>query len=105
MTRRLMVFAILSLLLAGARPALAHGEFRIIGKITGITETTLDVKQTKDDKVVSMAMKKPVKVTRDGKPATASELKTGSNVVVVAHGDSLDGLEILEVKIVPPAKE
>lgn len=100
-----MMFAILALLLAGARPALAHGDFRIIGTITGRTETTLDVKQNKDNKVISMAMNKSVAVTRDGKPVPASELKTGLNVVVQAHGDSLDALEIVEIKILPPAKE
>jgi predicted PilT family ATPase len=104
-TRRLMMFAILSLLLAGTRPALAHGDFRIIGKITKITETTLEVKQTKDEKVVSMVMNKAVAVTRDGKSVNASELKTGLNVAVQAHGDSLDELEIVEIKILPPAKQ
>ncbi len=104
MTRRLMMFTILALLLAGARPAFAHGDFRIIGTITGVTATTLDVKQTKDGKVISMAMNKSVAVTRDGKPVPVSELKTGSNVVVQASGDSLDGLEIVEIKILPPAK-
>ena len=60
MTRRLMIFAIFALLLAGTRPALAHGDFRIIGTITGVTETTLDVKQNKDDKVILMAINKSV---------------------------------------------
>jgi hypothetical protein len=103
MTRRLMMFTILALLLAGA--AFAHGDFRIIGTVAGKTATTLDVKQTKDGKVISMAMDKSVVVTREGKPVPASELKTGSNVVVQAVGDSLDELEIVEIKILPPAKK
>ncbi len=104
MTRRLMMLAILALTLAGARPVLAHGDFRIIGTIAAVTETKLDVKQTKDDKVVSMPIDKSVAVTRDGKAVAASELKVGLNVVVQAIGDSLDELEVMEIKIVPPAK-
>lgn len=104
MTRRFLTFALFALLVAAARPALAHGDFRIIGTVTGMTEKTLDVKQTKDGKVVSMALQKTTKVTQDGKVVAASEVKVGVNVAVEAHGDTLDALEVVEIKILPPAK-
>ena len=105
MTRRLMMLCVLALLFAGARPVLAHGDFRIIGTITEVTASTLKVKQSKDDKIVSMPMDKSVVVTRDEKAVDASELKPGLSVVVQASGDSLDALEIVSIKIVPPVKK
>ena len=55
MKRRLMLAGILSLLIVGASPAAAHEDYRVIGTIAKVTATTLDVKQTKDDKTISMA--------------------------------------------------
>lgn len=101
MKRRLMLAGILSLLIVGASPAAAHEDYRVIGTIAKVTATTLDVKQTKDDKTISMAMNEETIVTRDATTVGASELKTGLSVVVDAHGDSLEELLVLDVRIVP----
>ena len=101
MKRRLMLAGILSLLIVGALPAAAHEDYRVIGTIAKVTATTLDVKQTKDDKTISMAMNEETIVTRDETTVGASELKTGLSVVVDAHGDSLEELLVLDVRIVP----
>ena len=102
MTRRLMMAGLLAALIAIAAPAIAHDDFRIIGKITKVTAKRLDVKQTKDGRTISMAMDHASLVTRDKKPVSVSELKAGLNVVVEAIGDSLKDLQVMEVKIVPP---
>ena len=79
----------------------AHDEYRVIGTATKLTATSLDVKQTKDGKIVSMKMDKQTIVTRDKKTVDRSELKVGASVVVDALGDSLKDLLVLEVRLVP----
>jgi uncharacterized cupredoxin-like copper-binding protein len=95
-------------LIAGSARPSAHDEFRIIGAVTKVTATSLDVKQTKDGQVVSMKMDKETTVTRDGRKVERVEIKTGGSVVVDALGDSLKDLLVLEVRLVPipkPAKK
>ena len=101
MKRRLVIAGILSLLIVGASPAAAHEDYRVIGTITKVTAKTLDVKQTKDDKTISMAMNEKTRVTRDNTAVGTAELKTGLSVVVDARGDSLEELLVKEVRIVP----
>ena len=92
-------------LLIGAASLSAHENYRIIGTIAKVNGTTVDVKQTKDGKVISMEMIKTSQVTRDKKPVPATELKAGANVVVDAHGDSLDELDVVEIRLVPAPKK
>ena len=106
MTRRTMMITLgllLGALAATATPAAAHNEYRIIGTIVSVTPTKLAVKQTKDAKVITMKMDKTVVVKKDDQKVALSLLKAGLSVVVDACGDSLDKLDVLEVKIVPPA--
>ena len=100
MKRRLMT-ALLALSILSIAPASAHEKFRIIGKITRVSSSVLDVKQTKDGKVILMFMPAKVKVTQDQKKGTIKDLKTGLSVVVDAIGDDLDDLEVVSVRIVP----
>lgn len=102
MTRRLMIAGVLAALVVGAAPTAAHDDYRIIGTITKVTAKTLDVKQTKDGKTISMRTDEATLVTRDKKKVSATELKVGLNVVVDARGDSLKDLVVLEVRLVPP---
>jgi hypothetical protein len=102
MTRRLMLVAVLAVLVLGTT-ASGHDEYRIIGTVTAVTASTLKVKQTKDGKILSMQMDGETIVTRDRKKVDRAELKTGLNVVVDARGDSLEDLEVLEVRLVPKA--
>jgi hypothetical protein len=101
MTRRLMVVAVLAMLALGATTVTAHDDYRIIGTVEKVTAKTLDVKQTKDGKIISMQMNGETIVTRDKKKVDRAELKTGLNVVVDARGDSLKDLQVLEVRLVP----
>jgi len=101
MTRRLMIAAVFAVLTVAASPALAHDDYRVIGTITKVSAKTLDVKQTKDGKTISMRMDEATLVTRDKKKVGAAELKTGVSVVVDARGDSLEDLVVLEIRIVP----
>ena len=103
MTRRLMMAALLAGLVFGTAPVMAHDDYRIIGTIAKVTSKTLDVKQTKDGKIISMAVNGNTLVTRDKKKVDATELKTGVSVVVDARGDSLKDLLVVEVRIVPAA--
>lgn len=80
----------------------AHEDFRIIGTVAKVTDTTLDVKQTKDGKIIAMRMSKTTVVTRDKKKVDRAELKVGAHVVADARGDSLKDLWIREVRLVPP---
>lgn len=101
MLRRFMLVT-LAAITVGFVPARAHDDYRIIGTITRVTATALDVKQTKDGKTIAMTMDSATQVTRDKKKVERAELKTGLNVVVDAQGDSLEDLAVLEVRLVPP---
>ena len=102
MTRRFVTVVTFAALLVGMASLSAHDDYRIIGAIAKVTAKTLDVKQTKDGKTISMTRDEATLVTRDKKTVSATELKTGLSVVVDARGDSLDDLLVLEVRIVPP---
>jgi hypothetical protein len=101
MLRRLILvtFAVLTV---GLVPARAHDDYRIIGTITRVTATALDVKQTKDGKTIAMKMDSATLVTRDKKKVERTELRAGLHVVVDARGDTLEDLAVLEVRLVPP---
>jgi hypothetical protein len=101
MTRRLMVVAVLAALVPGTTAVFAHDDYRIIGTVGKVTAKTIDVKQTKDGKIISMQINGETIVTRDKKKVDRAELKTGLNVVVDARGDSLKDLLVLEVRLVP----
>jgi hypothetical protein len=99
---RRFILATLAALTIGLVPALAHDDYRIIGAITRVTATTLDVKQAKDGRTIAMRTDSATLVTRDKKKVERVELKTGLSVVVDARGDSLEDLVALEVRLVPP---
>jgi hypothetical protein len=94
--------AIVAALLITGTSLSAHDKYRIVGTVAKANGTTLDVKQTKDGKTITMDMTDKTVVTRDKKKVGRAELKTGLNVVVDALGDSLDELDVVEVRIVPP---
>jgi hypothetical protein len=101
MLRRFVLMTV-AVLTVGLVPALAHDDYRIIGTITRVTATALDVKQTKDGKTIAMKMDSATLVTRDKKKVERAALKTSLNVVVDASGDSLEDLVVLEIRLVPP---
>jgi len=101
MLKRFMLVT-LAALTVGLMPALAHDDYRIIGTITRVTATALDVKQTKDGNTIVMKMDSATLVTRDKKNVERTELNAGLSVVVDARGDSLKDLVVLEIRLVPP---
>jgi hypothetical protein len=104
--RQIVIGAVaVALLLTIAVPS-AHENFRIIGTVAKVTATSLDVKQTKDGKIISMDMNNDTSVSRDNKRVDRAELKVGVNVVVDARGDSLEELLVHAVRLVPaPTKK
>jgi hypothetical protein len=101
MTRRLMIVAVFAVFGLMSTTASAHDDYRIIGTVERVTVNALDVKQTKDGKIISMQMDRETIVTRDKTKVDRAELKTGLNVVVDARGDSLEDLAVVEVRLVP----
>jgi hypothetical protein len=102
MTRRLSVMGIIAALFISGTSLSAHDKYRIVGTVAKVAGTVLDVRQTKDGKTITMDMTEKTVVTRDKKKVGRAELKTGLSVVVDALGDSLDELDAVEVRIVPP---
>ena len=103
MKRLTVAVACVALLVALATLS-AHDAYRIIGTVAKATATSLEVKQTKDGKVIAMIMHDATIVTRDKKKVPRAELKAGVHVVVDAQGDTLDELEVSEVRLVPAPK-
>jgi hypothetical protein len=110
---RRMVFGLygalaIFMLVVNAPRLSAHDEFRIIGTLTAVTASEIQVKQ-EDSKTVAIKLDKETLITRDKKTVKASELKKGRSVVVNALGDDFSDLLALEVRIVPtinpPAKK
>lgn len=80
----------------------AHDDYRILGTVVRVAAPTLEVKQTKDGKTITLTMDSATIVTRDKKKVALSEVRAGQYVVVDARGDSLEDLVVLEVRLVPP---
>jgi hypothetical protein len=101
--KRLTMAIVCAALLAFTAGMSAHENYRVIGKVEKVSKDTVDVKQTKDGKIITMDWTEKSKVTRDKKDVPRAEIKAGANVVVDAHGDSLDELEVVELRLVPAA--
>jgi hypothetical protein len=97
---RLPMCSILAAAVLWAVPAAAHDEYRIIGTVIKVTAKTLEVKQSKDGKIVPMRADDSMLVTRDKKKVATEELKAGASVVVDALGDDMTDLVVVEVRIV-----
>ncbi len=104
MRRQFLVLTLVAFVSVFA-PVSAHDDYRIIGAISAVTLTGMEVKE-QSGRAVSIALDSATRVTRDGKKASVLDLKTGLHVVVDATGDSLAELVAVEVRIVPspPAK-
>jgi hypothetical protein len=102
MTRRLILLGSLAAVILNVPVFSAHDDYRIIGTVAKVDSTSIDVKQTKDGKTIGMDLTKATVVTRDKKKVPVVELKAGLNVVVDARGDSLEELEAVSIRIVPP---
>jgi hypothetical protein len=103
--RRLIAVALLmSTGFAGA--AGAHEHFRIVGTITRLAATEIDIKN-KDSKTFTVDVNKKTVVRRDKEKTELelSALKVGMSVVVDAYGDDEFDLEALDIRIVPPLRQ
>ena len=103
MMQRMVNLASLTILFVCATQLFAHDEFRIIGTITKIQNSQLEVKN-REGKVYSMKVNTETYIHRDKEKerVPASELKTGRSVVVDALGDTEADLVAVEIRIVPP---
>ena len=101
MTRRSLLAAIVAALLVPARRLRAHPNYRIIGTLEKVTAKRIDVKQTRDGRIIGMDLDNESRVTRDRKDVGRALLKPGLNVVVDACGDSLEDLLVMEIRLVP----
>jgi hypothetical protein len=103
MTRRTSILTPLALALSALMPLSAHDDYRVIGVVTKVQASQLDVK-SKDGKTHSIKLNKETFINREKKKVGPSELKIGQSVVVDATGDSEADLLALEIRIVPPVK-
>jgi hypothetical protein len=101
MTQRLTILVAVVMVSFSAAALWAHDNFRVIGTVTRVEASSLDVKN-KDLKTTSIRIDKQTTVTRDKKKIPISELRVGQSVIVDAYGDSEADLLALEVRIVPP---
>lgn len=95
--------AIALLLIAASTSLSAHDHFRIVGVITSVKDTELDVKN-KESRTFTVDINKKTVVRRDKDKTELplSALKVGQTVVVDAYGDDEFDLEALDIRIVPP---
>jgi hypothetical protein len=102
MRRRILSLVSLMVLVLCATRLLAHDEFRIIGTITSLRSSQLQVKN-REGKTFSIKLNTETYIHRDKEKekAPVSELKMGRSVVVDALGDSEADLLAVEVRIVP----
>src|SRR6266508_4238179 len=83
-----------------ALPLAAHeGGTHVMGTIKGSGEKSLTI-ETRDRKEVVVVIDEKTKFEKNGKPATAKDLKAGARVVVdVEKGQTKEALVAKEVKI------
>jgi hypothetical protein len=101
MQRSVVAVLIFAFALAVGTPLAAHDEYRIVGTVTKISSSGVQVTQLKDGKLIPIAINKQTKVTRDKKPVAADQIRAGGSVVVEAVGDNMLDLLAIEIRLVP----
>jgi Heavy metal binding domain/Domain of unknown function (DUF5666) len=100
--KKLNTFALLAALVVplAALPLAAHeGGTHVMGTIKNVSEKSLTI-ETRDKKEVVVVVDEKTKFEKNGKPATANDLKAGTRVVVdVEKGQTKEALVAKEVKI------
>ena len=83
----------------------AHEHFRIIGNITKLAATEMDVKN-KEGKTYTVDINKKTVVRREKEKTELglSALQVGQRVVIDAYGDDEFDLEAQDIRIFPPAR-
>ncbi len=100
MTRRILTLLTLIAVAIGVTPIVAHEELRVVGTVTKVQSSNLEVK-TKEGKTFSIVIDKQTAVTRDEKKTDISQIEKGQSIVVDAFGGSDADLLALEIRIVP----
>jgi hypothetical protein len=103
---RLLAAVTLLLFAAGAAPLRAHDEFRFVGEVVKMdtAKSRVSVRFREADKTIAtveIAILATTEITRDKKPVSKSELRSGVHVVVDALGDDYDNLDGVHIRIVP----
>jgi hypothetical protein len=100
---KVFMIAIAVLVALAAAPLSAHEHFRIIGTVTKLAATEMDVKNREGKTyTVDINKKTVVKRDKDKTELDLGALKLGQSVVVDAYGDDEFDLEAIEIRIVPP---
>src|SRR5688572_23985799 len=100
MTRRTMMLLTLMLAAFTATHSFAHDQFRIVGTISKVEKTQLQVK-TAESKTYAIKLDSQTLVSRGKDKVKVTELQVGRSVVVDALGDTEDDLVALEIRLVP----
>ena len=95
-----LITTMLLLLTAAVSSLFAHEEMEVIGTVTKISASELEVK-TRNGKLVSMGILPQTAVLNNEKKSSLSQVKKGQNVIVTGFGDSYDDLGVVEIRIVP----
>jgi hypothetical protein len=101
MMKKAAVLLVLVATIATTAPLRAHDRYRIVGTVSKITATQIDVKQIKDNYLVEIDIDKQTKITRDKKNVALAQITVGGSVVVEALGDSILDLTAVEIRLVP----
>ena len=101
-SRHSIPLAVCLALIVSPALALAHVQYRIVGTATAITGASIDVRQAKDGKIISIVMDSETRLMRDKKPVNVREINVGSRVEVDSCGDSLKDLWAMEIRLVRP---
>jgi hypothetical protein len=102
MIRSALVAAVV--VLTTIAPLRAHEEFRVIGTLTKIEATRLQMTRG-DGSVARIWVTTATDITdatQDDKKVSSGALKVGQVLVVDAYGDTEDDGEALRIRIVPP---
>lgn len=103
MNRRLIVACVVLVFAGSAGWLSAHDEFRIIGTLEKLQNSTIAVRKN-TGKTVSIRIDKQTLITQDKKRVEATALKVGQSLVVDAYGDTEDDSLAVEIRIVPPIR-
>ena len=101
MMRRTTAVLLVMVLVHSAGSLLAHDNFRIIGTLSRLANSRIEVKN-REGRTISVLLDKQTVVSRDKKKVDVAELRVGQSLVVDAYGDTEDDSLAVEIRIVPP---
>jgi hypothetical protein len=101
--KRKIILASFVVILCGAVLLRAHDVYRIVGKITELSNTSLSLME-ENGQTIGVKLRGGTQVWRAMKKVPRTELKVGLNVEVRGWGEDDRDLEAMDITIVPPPK-